>query len=89
MIPRSYSKELDVIHAPSRYPSIAFSALNRMWHLSGLTFTWLFVNQEKSSLAVDCSCVITLGMSSAQEYGVVSSVKLAILEIITCKEEIN
>ena len=34
---------------------------------------WLLVNQEKRLLAVDCSCVITLGMSSAQEYGVVSS----------------
>ena len=30
---------------------------------------WLLVNQEKSLLAVDCSCVITLEMSSAQEYG--------------------
>ena len=31
------------------------------------------VDQEKNLLAVDCSWVITLGMSLAQEYGVVLS----------------
>ena len=29
---------------------------------------WLLVNQEKTLLAVDCSCVTTLGMSLVQEY---------------------
>ena len=76
MIPRSSSRELDVIHAPSRCTSITFFVLNRIWHLPRLTFILLFANQEKSLLAVDCSCVITLGMSSAQEYGAVSSANL-------------
>ena len=48
-----------------------FFVLNRIWHLPELTFIWLLVNQAKSFLAVDCSCVIMLRMSSAQEYGVV------------------
>ena len=38
------------------------------------------VNQEKSLLAVDCSYVITLDILSAQQYGVVLSAQLAILE---------
>ena len=29
---------------------------------------WLLVNQEKTLLAVDCSCVTTLGLSPVQEY---------------------
>ena len=29
---------------------------------------WLLVNQEKSLLAVDCSCVTMLGMSPVQGY---------------------
>ena len=53
--------------------SMAFFVFNLIWHLPGLTPIWLLVNQEKSLLAVNCSCLITLGMSSAQEYGVVSS----------------
>ena len=73
VIPRSFSQELDVIYAPSRYTSMTFSVFNRIWHLPGLTFIWVLVNQEKSLLAVDDSYVITLGMSSAQEYGVASS----------------
>ena len=76
MIPRSSSRELDVIHAPSRCTSMSFFVFNRIWHLPRLTFILLFANQEKSLLAVDCSCVITLGMSSAQEYGVASSANL-------------
>ena len=42
-------------------------------YLPGLTSIWLLVNQEKSLLAVDCFCVIMLGKSFAQEYGVVLS----------------
>ena len=61
------------MHAPSRSTSMGFFALNRIWHLPGLTFIWLLVNQEKNLLAIDCSCVFTLGMSSVQESGVVVS----------------
>lgn len=35
---------------------------------------------KKSLLGADCSCVVILGMSSAQKCGVVSSAKLAISE---------
>ena len=38
------------------------------------------MNQEKSLIVVDCSCVITQGISSAQRCGVVSSSLLAISE---------
>ena len=65
---------------PFKITSMAFFVLNRIWHLPGLTFIWLLVNQEKSLLAVDCSYVITLDLLSAQQYGVVLSAKLAILE---------
>ena len=41
---------------------------NPLWFQEGLTFMWLLVNQEKTLLAVDCSCVTTLGMSLVQEY---------------------
>ena len=68
----SFSQELDVIHTPSRCTSMVFFVLNRIWNLVGLTFVWLLVNQEKSLIVVDCSCVITLSMSSVQGYGVVS-----------------
>ena len=80
VIPIRFSHELDVIHALSRNTSKGFFVLYRIWHLSGLTFIWLLVNQEKTLLAVDCSCVITLGMSPVQEYGVVLSAELAISE---------
>ena len=73
VIPGSFSHELDVKHAPSIFTSMEFFVLNRAWHFSGLTFIPLLVNQEASSLDVDSSCVNTLGMSSVQEYGVVSS----------------
>ena len=39
-----------------------------IWHFPGLTFMWLLVNQEKTLLAIDCSCVTTLGLSPVQEY---------------------
>ena len=68
VIPRSFSHELDVIHAPSRCTSVGFFVLNKIWHLPGLTFMWLLVNQEKTLLAVDCSRVTTLGMSPVQGY---------------------
>ena len=71
VIPKSFSHELDVTHAPSKCTSMAFYVHNRTWRLPGLTFIWLLVNEEKRLPAFDCSCVITLGMSSAQEYVVV------------------
>ena len=61
------------IHVPSRCTSMVFFVLNLIWHLPGLKFIWLLVHQEKSLLAVDCICVITLVMLSAQECGVVLS----------------
>ena len=47
--------------------------IKKTWHLPGLTSIRLLVNQEKSLLAVNCNCLIMLGMSSAQENGAVSS----------------
>ena len=87
VISRSFSHKLDV-HVPSRCTSMAFFVLNTIWHLPGLTFTWLLVNQEKSLLVVDCSYVITLDILSAQQYEVVLSATCN-FRIITFKEEIN
>ena len=72
VIPRGFSNELDVIHAPSICTPVGFFVLNKIWHLPWLTLMWLLVNQEKTLLAVACSCVTTLGMSPVQEYGVAS-----------------
>ena len=58
-IPRSFSHELDVIHAPSRCTSMQFFVLSKIWHLPGLFFIWLLVNQEKCILAFNYSSVIT------------------------------
>ena len=53
-------------------PMVIF-VIKKIWHLPGLTSIRLLVNQEKSLLAVNCNCLIMLGMSSAQENGAISS----------------
>ena len=45
------------------------------------------VNLEISLLAVDCSCITTLGISFAKGYGVVPMAKLAILESSLAKKK--
>ena len=44
-----------------------------LWLFSGLAFMWLLLNHAKSLLAVICNSKITVSMSEAQVYGVVSS----------------
>ena len=56
-----------------------------MQRLRGLTLMGLLVNQEKSLVAGNCSCVSTLGTSFAREcIGLIFNFR-----IVTPREEIN
>ena len=65
-IPTSVSFVPYLIEEPSKGDTVGVFEFNKRWHFSRLAFIWLFYNQVKSLLDVDCNFEITVSVAVVQ-----------------------